>query len=215
MARTPFSPAFRLLTLFTLLLACCGGVAFYLPHLEAREASPLPLLRLHVVAPSDDPADQALKLKVRDAILAYVDPLLADCHSVEESRERVQEHLDEIQTRAAAVIREAGYDYAVTPEVGRFHFPAKVYGHLKAPAGEYEALRVVIGTGQGANWWCVLYPPLCLSDRTGAVAAESPSTVKAVNAIESVSPQDGETSGKLAVEVRSKLWDMINGIEKP
>ncbi|MZP29650.1 stage II sporulation protein R [Heliobacterium undosum] len=212
MARTPFSPAFRLLTLFTLLVAFCGGVASYLPHLEAHEASPLPLLRLHVVAPSDDPADQALKLKVRDEILAYVDPLLADCHSVEESRERVQAHLDEIQNRAASVITQAGYDYIVTPEVGRFHFPAKVYGHLKAPAGEYEALRVVIGGGQGANWWCVLYPPLCLSDRTGAVASENTAAnPPAINTIESVSPNGGEPN----IEVRSKLWDMVTGTEKP
>lgn len=193
-----FSPVFRLLTLLSSLLILCVGVAFYLPHLEARTNSPMPLLRLHVVAQSDDPTDQALKLKVRDEILTLIDPLLADCQSVEESRQAVIGHLDEIRRVAESRIRAEGYTYTAYPEVGRFHFPKKVYGNLTAPAGEYEALRVVIGEGQGANWWCVLYPPLCLSDRTGAT-----STVKLADSIPA-----GE---KPKVEIRSKLWDWIQG----
>ncbi|WP_170292096.1 stage II sporulation protein R [Heliobacterium mobile] len=202
MFRNRFSPAFQVLTFSTLLIILLGGVAFYLPHLEARTTSPLPLLRLHVIAPSDDPADQALKLKVRDEILAYVDPLLADCHSVEESREVVLQHLDEIQKKAEERVQQEGYNYSVAPQVGRFQFPKKVYGHLVAPAGEYEALRVVIGEGKGANWWCVLYPPLCLSDRTGAQVTVPAATV------ENSTVNEGQPE-MANVEIRSKLWDWI------
>ncbi|TCP63885.1 stage II sporulation protein R [Heliophilum fasciatum] len=202
------SPAFRSVALFSLLLLFCSGVALFLPHLEVRTEQPLPLLRLHVVAPSDDAADQALKLKVRDAILALLDPQMAECSSMEASREKVMAALPDIQRVAEAQIRAEGYTYTVQPEIGRFFFPKKVYGTLTAPAGEYDALRVVIGSGQGANWWCVLYPPLCLSDRTGvAVTSGLPEAPlpPVAPAVDGASAPHGE--GRW--EVRSKVWELM------
>ncbi|WP_170270171.1 stage II sporulation protein R [Heliorestis acidaminivorans] len=197
------APTFRLLTLSFTLLVFCLSVAFYLPYIEARTEDPLPLLRLHVVAESNEQHDQALKLKVRDDIIAYIDPLLAQSQSVEEAREKVESQLEEINRLAVQRIQAEGYSYTTKAEVGRFHFPKKVYGHLTAPAGEYEALRITIGTGQGENWWCVLYPPLCLSDRTGSQKTEK------VKTVENQSDLSTTSTEVKTVEVRSKIWDWI------
>ncbi|QGG47015.1 stage II sporulation protein R [Heliorestis convoluta] len=201
------APTFRLLTLSTLLLLFCLTVAYYLPHIEARTEDPLPLLRLHVVAPSNEEHDQNLKLQVRDDIITYIDPLLAESHSIEEAREKVQAHLDEITEIAKKRIQEEGYSYSAAAEVGRFHFPKKVYGHLSAPAGEYEALRILIGTGQGDNWWCVLYPPLCLNDRIGTQKTESQDNIEQKSTLSQASPKEEQT-----IEVRSKFWDWIRSL---
>lgn len=121
------------------------------------------ILRFHVLANSDSSEDQELKLKVRDEVGNYMALQLADISSLEESEEVVSNHLTEIEQLAEGVIREEGYDYPVTASLENCMFPEKTYGEYTFPSGYYEALRVVIGEGEGQNWWCVMYPNLCFS----------------------------------------------------
>ena len=121
------------------------------------------VLRFHVLANSDDEADQSLKLAVRDAVGSYMQKKLAGVEDLEECEQIVNGNLDEIQEVAAETIAQNGYDYDVTAELEYTSFPLKSYGSYTFPAGEYEALRVVIGEGKGHNWWCVMYPNMCFS----------------------------------------------------
>ncbi len=117
------------------------------------------IVRLHVLANSDNANDQELKLKVRDAILAH-------SQSNFTKKDDVSMHLDEYKKIAEKVIFESGYDYPVTVEYGNFKFPTKEYENLRLPAGNYDAVRVKIGKAEGKNWWCVMFPPLCFVDGT-------------------------------------------------
>lgn len=122
------------------------------------------VLRFHVIANSNTMQDQALKLKVRDAVGIKVSELSQNSLSADEMAAVVAEHSVEIIETAEKCIKEAGYDYKVKIEIGEFYFPTKHYSGMSLPAGEYEAVRVVIGEGCGENWWCVLFPPLCFSN---------------------------------------------------
>lgn len=128
------------------------------------------LIRFHVVANSDSDADQKLKWAVRDAILEDVAPKLAQSRSLQESRDLLNMMLPEMQSKAEKVVRDWGYSYPVKAEYGKAMFPTKSYGSLILPAGEYEAVRILIGDAAGANWWCVLFPPLCFVDIEQATA---------------------------------------------
>lgn len=119
------------------------------------------LIRIHVIANSDTAEDQALKLKVRDAMLAELSPRLAGATDVTEAEAVIAEALPQLEAIAGRVIDVQGFAYPVRAELGRFSFPGKSYGDLYLPAGDYKALRVVIGEGQGANFWCLVYPSFC------------------------------------------------------
>lgn len=120
------------------------------------------VLRLHVIANSDDPADQALKIEVKDEIVQYMQAEFADVNDVDEARKLAQKNRDCIKKIADNKIKSRGYNYPVRVYIGDFEFPLKSYGNMVFPAGKYQAVRVVIGKGAGKNWWCVLFPPLCL-----------------------------------------------------
>lgn len=126
------------------------------------------LLRLHVLANSDSDTDQALKLCVRDRLLHTADVLFADCATEEQALHAVAEHLEILQQTAEDEVRAQGFDYPVQVSIGQAYFDTRVYEDFTLPAGEYDALRVVIGTGGGKNWWCVLFPPVCLPAATDA-----------------------------------------------
>ena len=121
------------------------------------------VIRFHVLANSDEAEDQQLKLKVRDAVGTMMEKRLAGAESLEKSREMIQNSLGDIEKCALKVIRENGYDYEVEAKLTDCRFPEKDYGEASFPAGEYEALEVLIGAGEGHNWWCVMYPNLCFS----------------------------------------------------
>ena len=121
------------------------------------------VVRLHVLANSDSEADQALKLKVRDAVLAAADGLLDGVTDPAAAVERVSAQLPHLKAAAAACIEEHGYSYPVNVELTEMYFTTRTYDAGTLPAGRYQALRVTIGEGAGHNWWCVVYPPLCLS----------------------------------------------------
>ena len=140
--------------LLALCLALLSGV-----WAEGRQAAlAQSLLRLHVLAVSDEPEEQALKLRVRDAVLTRVQPLLRGAGSAAEAEAILSGHLSEVQ-RAA---EEAAEGRAVTLTLTAERFPTRDYGSFVLPAGRYKALRVVLGEGRGHNWWCVVFPTLCL-----------------------------------------------------
>ncbi len=122
------------------------------------------MIRLHVVANSDSPRDQALKLEVRDAVLGRCGVYLAGLDR-REALETLADILPQLGQVAADVVARAGYDYPVRVSLGQEPFPTRDYTDFSLPAGEYTALRVVLGEGAGHNWWCVVFPPLC----TGSV----------------------------------------------
>lgn len=131
------------------------------------------LIRFHVIANSDGEADQSLKLKVRDEVLKYIQPILKESESIEESREILAEKNNEILKIAEAVIHEKGYNYKVESTLSEEYFPVKTYGNITLPQGKYEAYRIIIGNGEGQNWWCVMFPPICFVDITkGEIAYE-------------------------------------------
>ncbi|MBR5381681.1 MAG: stage II sporulation protein R [Oscillospiraceae bacterium] len=119
------------------------------------------LIRLHVVAHSDALEDQALKLKVRDAVLETAGQATAGAKDAKEAEARLTAGLAEIEAAGKKAAAAEGYDYNITASLGRERFTARDYDTFSLPAGEYTTLRVVIGEGQGRNWWCVCFPPLC------------------------------------------------------
>ena len=130
------------------------------------------ILRFHVLANSDSTEDQQLKMEVKEAVLEYMSGYLNGNENLEETRQTVQTHLHDIQEYAMTVVREKGYDYSVQAELATCYFPVKTYGDCTFPAGEYEALRILIGEAGGHNWWCVLYPNLCFVDAVYGVVED-------------------------------------------
>ena len=130
------------------------------------------VFRFHVLANSDSEEDQALKMQVKEAVIAYMKEEIPSSDSVEMTKEWAKSHLDAIVNLAEAVLLEEGYAYEVTAEVTTCDFPEKTYGDITFPPGEYEALRIEIGEAKGQNWWCVLYPNLCFIDAVHAVVPE-------------------------------------------
>ncbi|OAT81793.1 stage II sporulation protein R [Desulfotomaculum copahuensis] len=142
---------------------------------QARMYAPDQLIRFHVIANSDSAADQALKLHVRDVIVGTMAPRFRQAKNITQAREIARANLGYMQQLAVREIHREGKDYPVSVCMGHFPFPVKTYhlatagnpwekDYLTLPAGEYEAVRVVIGRGAGHNWWCVLFPPLCFVD---------------------------------------------------
>ena len=127
------------------------------------------VFRLHVLANSDSEEDQHLKLKVRDALLSYMNTLSSNCNTKEEAIQIATQHQNEFQTIAENVIVEIGYNYPVQIKINNFYFPTKSYGDISWPAGYYDALRVEIGNAKGKNWWCVMFPSLCFIDISSGI----------------------------------------------
>lgn len=131
------------------------------------------IIRLHVIANSDTEEDQELKMKVKETIVTYLRGEMQDASSVDEARQAIVEHLPEIEEIATEKMRAEGYDYSAEATLGESYFPVKEYGDLTFPAGDYEALRVRLGSSEGRNWWCVMYPSLCFVDSTYQVVPDT------------------------------------------
>lgn len=139
------------------------------------------IIRFHVRANSDSEEDQEVKLKVKQAVVDYIEPLLADSQSIDESRNILMEQSDNIKEVAINTLRSEGHDDSVNVYFENSYFPVKSYGDVTFPAGYYEAFRVDIGAAEGKNWWCVLYPPLCFVDAVyGVVPDESKQKLEGV-----------------------------------
>ena len=121
------------------------------------------VLRMHVIANSDSAEDQAVKLKVRDAVLEAGEDLFDGTLTAEGAEQVLDSDIERLQNAARTVLAENGFDYGVRVEIGKDYFNTRTYdGEVTLPAGEYEAVRVILGEGKGQNWWCVMFPPMCL-----------------------------------------------------
>lgn len=134
---------------------------------EVREET----LRLHIIANSDSEEDQALKLRIRDRILDETGELFAEVTGKSDAVALAKISLNEIQAVAEDVIAEEGAEYEVTVSLTENWFETRSYDGFTLPAGDYDTVRIVIGAGEGTNWWCVMYPPLCVSSAEDAAEA--------------------------------------------
>ena len=153
----------------------CEGICAFA---ESRRGITEDVFRLHVIANSDSDEDQALKLRVRNAVLEASADIFGGAVSAADAKQLSEENLQLFEDAAAAEIAASGYDYPVRCEVGTVHFDRRVYGSAELPEGDYSALRVIIGEGEGKNWWCVMFPALCLpavtnTDEVLSLAAEN------------------------------------------
>ena len=124
------------------------------------------VLRLHVIANSDETYDQELKLKVRDAVLRSGKTVFSGSEDIISAENEIADKKEVILYSAVETVRNLGYDYDVKLELTRSYFPTRTYDNLTLPAGYYKAVRIIIGEGKGKNWWCIMFPPLCLPSAT-------------------------------------------------
>ena len=149
------------------LLLAFGFAAYTFVYSHAAQQSIADnVIRFHVRANSDGRVDQELKEYVRLEVLAEFEALLSRSTSIEETRTVLTEKLADIEAYAQAVVLSAGHKYPVRAEIGRMFFPTRFYGNMSFPPGEYEAVKIIIGEGEGSNWWCLMFPPLCYVDMT-------------------------------------------------
>ena len=163
------------------------------------------VIRLHVLANSDSAEDQALKLRVRDRILAEAETYLTPGITRDETEELLRAHLYDLAAAGAEVVGAAGCDYPVTASlVHNYWFPTKTYTDFALPAGQYTALRIEIGEGAGQNWWCVVFPPLCL----GSVSEPAAQTaLQAGLSQDQASLITGEDEGYVVKFRAMELWE--------
>ncbi|HJB99168.1 MAG TPA: stage II sporulation protein R [Candidatus Flavonifractor merdavium] len=163
------------------------------------------VIRLHVLANSDSEADQALKLQVRDRVLEVAESYFQPGATREETEAILRTHLADLAAAGAETVGAAGYDYPVTASLEEnYWFPTKEYEDFALPAGEYTALRVVIGEGDGRNWWCVVFPPLCL----GSVSEPAAQTaLQAGLSQDQASLITGEDEGYVVKFRAMELWE--------
>lgn len=205
-------------------------------------------IRFHVVANSDSEEDQALKLKVRDGVLAKInnelvretmaEELVAFQTSgaavmsrtseegspvrvsldLEKSRKYIRDNLSEIEAAAEHIIRENGYQYPVKAELGVKWIPRKSYGDVVFPSGNYEALNIIIGEGNGENWWCVLFPPLCLigaeSDEEDELAEDVQEIYKEILLDKKYDPLTEEREKPATLKLKFKTLELIDELDK-
>ena len=167
------------------------------------------VIRLHVLANSDSAEDQALKLRVRDAILEVTTPLVTNCADQAQAKALLEAHRDELESAARSVIEDAGQAYPVTVQFDTESYPTRTYDSFCFPAGEYLSMRVCIGEAAGQNWWCCLFPPLCLG-------AASVSDDEAEDAFVDVGLTPNQykiitESEKPVYKVRFKLLELFRG----
>ncbi|MBD1383457.1 stage II sporulation protein R [Metabacillus arenae] len=133
-------------------------------------------IRLRILANSDSEADQALKRKVRDEVNAEITVWVEELTSIEEARQLIQSRLPEIEAIVQRVLEEEKVDQTFKVNFNNVNFPTKIYGNYIYPAGDYEAILITLGKGNGANWWCVLFPPLCFLDFSNSEAVQAQET---------------------------------------
>lgn len=183
--------------LVALCIALCVGT-----WAQARQnAISSDLVRLHVIAVSDDEHEQDIKLKVRDAVLNYLKPVLKDAENSKEAKKIISDHLNGIAGAAAKASEGRGVKVSLDWE----HYPTKSYEGFTLPAGNYESLKIVLGEGQGHNWWCIVFPPLCLE----AAQAQQVESVMAKEDYAIVSDSEGYELRFKLVELWGELVDKL------
>jgi len=170
------------------------------------------IIRLHVIANSDSAEDQAIKMSVRDIVLKYMKENLKLNSNVNDAKDILNKDMDKINSIAREEVKKWGKNYPVKSMLGNFPFPTKTYGDIALPAGNYQALRIVIGTGEGANWWCVLFPPLCFVDAThGKVSDDVKVKLKNCLSEDEYEVITSTNSDDIPVKVKFKVMDIVKG----
>lgn len=165
------------------------------------------LIRFHVIANSDNEEDQNLKLKVKNRVIDYLYPYLNKSESLDESREIIKDNMGNVKKLAEEVIKENNYKYNVQVELSRENFPDKSYGNITLPQGNYEAFRIIIGDGEGKNWWCVMFPPLCFVD-------ESKAEVEYDKTEEKINSKQNKSNLDLEINVDKNKSDKLQDVDK-
>jgi len=182
------------------------GANILMGHIEAHNSTIYDtkgdnLIRLHVLANSDSPKDQKVKLMVRDAIVQYLSPKLKDVKSNIIAKQIVMDNKAKLTEISKSVLLENSFSYPVSIEVGVFDFPVKSYGDLTLPEGKYEAVRILLGEAKGANWWCVLFPPLCFID-DNKMGGKLPNVFQEEN-------KDDGTTDQSTLKLKLKLLELF------
>ena len=188
-----------------MLLGLCAALLWGAWATQRQDALARKMIRLHVIANSDSTDDQALKLQVRDKVLDFTTNVLRRSADMEDAQKQLRTELGRIENIAQREIVAQGYAYPVTAQLTRAEFPLKEYDGFSLPAGEYTALRLVIGDGAGQNWWCVVYPPLCT-----AAAADMPQTAIAAGLTDDDLGLITEEDSGYVLKFRSlELWEQL------
>ncbi|WP_449241042.1 stage II sporulation protein R [Desulfoscipio gibsoniae] len=205
--------------IFLILLLIASTGVFYV--YEQQRAKPTGLIRLHIIANSNTFYDQTLKYRVKDRVVSEMAPVFSQATGIETARQVADANLETIHSIAEEEIRLRGFDYPVQVVRGDYYFPAKKYtiqeenrmASLTLPPGHYEAVRVIIGSGDGANWWCVLYPPLCFVDLQQAAPPVTLSTASAAQEqrIEKSADSTAKAGLKPKIEYRFKILELFKG----
>jgi len=147
------------ISFFIVAIIILSGIGIFL----AEENPRTEYLRIHIRANSNEQREQAVKYAVKEAVVKYLTPFIAECDSKVKAQEMLYENLNGIETVADKVLKENGFNYASRASVKEEAFPTRVYGNLTLESGIYDALIIELGSGEGDNWWCVVYPPLCFT----------------------------------------------------
>ena len=174
------------------------------------------VFRLHIIANSDSSADQELKLKVRDKIIEYMNTLTSNSSDKKDVISIVNNHLDSFKEIALNTIKENGYNYDVKIGIDYSEFPTKQYSNVVLPAGEYKALKIIIGEGSGKNWWCVMFPPLCFVDEEkGIIDKDTDDKLREVLTEEEYNLIAQKTSNQTnRVQIKFKIVEIVQNIVK-
>ncbi|CUA79673.1 stage II sporulation protein R [Anoxybacillus suryakundensis] len=190
-------------------------ITIYGQQTEAQEDAVIPneAVRLRILANSDSPADQALKRAVRDAVNEQITTWVSDLTSFEEAKQVIAQHVPEIEQTVARVLQENKSNQSYKVAFGRVSFPTKIYGSYVYPAGEYDAVLITLGKGEGANWWCVLFPPLCFLDfSTGEAVRPVEKQVEQEKEVDQISEQPLVVEDEQQIEVKffvAEVWKKL------
>lgn len=164
------------------------------------------LIRMHVVANSDSPEDQAVKLQVKDALVSYLQPVMTAAANKEEAFRYIRENLQQLEEKANQVLKDLGENKTATVSLVKEKFDVRKYDTFSLPSGIYDALRVQIGEGEGQNWWCVAFPTLCMPATSDEFADRAASSGFSDTLVRTVSKEEG-------YEIRFFFLDLIGKVE--
>lgn len=178
--------------------------ACFLNFTQRCEAMPEEVLRLHILANSDSEEDQNLKYGLRDFLLSDLSGVFSDAENLEDAEKAAEDNLSVIEKLSESYVGENGYTYNVKAELAEMYFTTRVYGSVTMPAGNYKALRIIIGEGKGKNWWCVLFPPLCLP-----AASKSETDLSKADFFYSKEASKAVESGENGIEIRFAIFEWL------
>lgn len=171
------------------------------------------LVRLHIVANSDSAEDQTVKLKVRDAVIAAMSDKFTGATTPKEAEHIISENIPTIIQISNRELKANGMDYRAKATLGNFEFPVKQYANITLPAGNYDALRITLGKGEGHNWWCVMFPPLCfVEDTRGEVPESSQQLLQENMSQDSYDIITASEDSGLPVQFKFKLLELWNDV---